>query len=192
MELNLKKIKKLSEEHNDENWQFRSFLLCCTISSKIVDKMVHRIYKEVASEIDCTKCGNCCKEMSPCFELEEMVGLSHSLGISMKDFEKKYLFKMEFEEEYMFRADPCPFLKNNMCSCYPYRPDACAAYPPLHTKHFTLKMTSVIESCAICPIVYNVYERLKDKVWHRQCSDKCFPKFYLQSPVRIKGAQKKG
>jgi hypothetical protein len=26
----------------------------------------------------------------------------------------------------------------------------------------------VIESCAICPIVFNVYERLKDKVWHRE------------------------
>jgi Fe-S-cluster containining protein len=168
MELNLKKIKRISEKNNDENWEFRSFLICSSISSKIVDKMVHRFYKEIMSEIDCTKCGNCCKEMSPCVELEEIENLSNSLGISIEDFEKKYLFKMQFEDGYMFSDDPCPFLRNNMCSCYEHRPPACVFYPPLHTKHFTSKITMVIESCAICPIVFNVYERLKDKVWHRE------------------------
>jgi hypothetical protein len=132
MELNLKKIKKLSEKHNDENWQFRSFLLCCNISSKIVDKMVHRIYKEVASEIDCTKCGNCCKEMSPCFELEEMEDLSHSLGISMKDFEKKYLFKMNLKKHICSGQIHVLSSKIPCVPVYPYRPDLCRL-PPLHT-----------------------------------------------------------
>ena len=34
METDLNRIKKLSEEKEDENWKFRSFLKVCNISSK--------------------------------------------------------------------------------------------------------------------------------------------------------------
>jgi len=64
METDLNRIKKLSEEKEDENWRFRSFLKVCNIPSKKIDSIIHRLYHQVASKIDCESCANCCKELN--------------------------------------------------------------------------------------------------------------------------------
>jgi len=35
----------------------------------------------------------------------------------------------------------------------------------------------VIGNCSVCPIVFNVYELLKDEVWYKRFSDE-FGEFY--------------
>ena len=52
METDLNRIKKLSKEKEDENWEFRSFLKGCNIPEKKIDSMVHKLYKKVSSEIE--------------------------------------------------------------------------------------------------------------------------------------------
>jgi len=168
MEINISKIKEISKKNKDENWEFASLLQSSTISSKIIDKMFRNLYKEITSEIDCTECANCCMELGPSLNMEEIQRIANSLGISIDYFKKKYILKIPLEEaEYMFNTSPCPFLINKRCSCYEYRPEACISYPHLRRKHITAKLERVIKNCSICPIVFNVYERLKDKVWHR-------------------------
>jgi uncharacterized protein len=171
MEINLSKIKKISEVRKDENWEFRSFLENCTISSRILDKIVHKLYKDISGEIDCTACGNCCREKSPALNREEIERLSKARGISVGQFEEQYLVKIEldveFKDEYRFKMKPCPFHRENKCMYYEYRPDACISYPHLHKKHFRSRITTAIKNYPVCPIVFNVYEKLKDKVWRR-------------------------
>lgn len=40
----------------------------------------------------------------------------------------------------------------------------CISYPHLHKKDFTSRLIGVIENCSVCPIVFNVYERLKERI----------------------------
>ena len=169
METDVKKIKKLSEEKEDENWDFRSFLKMGRISSRRVDSIVHRLYEEISSQIDCKACANCCKDAQPVLDQEDIERLSTGLGISIAQFRDQYLVKDEEEaRKYRFSKTPCPFLKDNACSCHAHRPADCISYPHLHKKDFTSRTIDVIGNCSICPIVYNVCESLKREVWRRR------------------------
>jgi Fe-S-cluster containining protein len=56
---------------------------------------------------------------------------------------------------------PCPFLEGNLCSNYDHRPGDCRSFPHLHKHDFIFRLWNVADNCAVCPIVFNVYERLK-------------------------------
>ena len=47
---------------------------------------------------------------------------------------------------------------------YAHRPKDCHSYPHLHKKEFVFRLWGVVENCSICPIVFNVYEQLKDEL----------------------------
>ena len=73
--------------------------------------------------------------------------------------------KIENGEGYRFKVQPCPFLKENSCTCYTFRPSDCRSYPHLHKNDFTSRLMDVIENSSLCPIVYNMYESLKEELW---------------------------
>ena len=164
METDINKIRKLSKEKEDENWEFRSFLKGCDISEEKIDSIVHKLYQKVSSEIDCRTCANCCKEVHPVLDQEDIERFSKGLGISVAQFKDQYLVKDKDPEKFVFNKKPCPFLKDNLCSQYTYRPKDCISYPHLHKSGFIFRLISVIENCSICPIVFNVYEYLKDEI----------------------------
>ncbi len=165
IETDLNKITKISEEKEDENWEFRSFLKFCNIPTKKLDKIVNNLYKEVSRKIDCTACGNCCKKISPLLNIKEIRKLSKTLGIAFEQFEEEYLLKGE--GGFHFNVKPCHFLRDNLCLYYECRPEDCRSYPHLHKDDFISRLIGVIENYSICPIVFNVYERLKEEIWHR-------------------------
>jgi hypothetical protein len=158
------KIEKLSKKKADENWQFRTFLKGTTIPHKKIDAIVHRLNREVSAQIDCTVCANCCKTISPTLDEEDIVTFAKGLGISPEQLKSQYL--VEDEEGFTFNAKPCPFLVDNKCSNYDHRPKDCASYPHLHKGDFTSRTLGVIDNCSVCPIVFNVFERLKDELRH--------------------------
>jgi Fe-S-cluster containining protein len=86
--------------------------------------------------------------------------------ISVSQFKKKSLKPDEEQGKFVFKEKPCPFLKNNLCSNYSHRPKDCKSYPHLHKKEFVFRLWGVVENCSICPIVFNVYEQLKDELWY--------------------------
>jgi Fe-S-cluster containining protein len=177
METDLNKIKKLSKKKEDENWEFRSFLKRCDIPSEEIDSIVHRLYKRISSEIDCKTCANCCKEVQPVLDFGDIEKFSKGLGISISQFENQYLIKDSESENYTFNKKPCPFLKDNLCSYYAYRPKDCRSYPHLHKPYFIFRLINVIGNYSICPIVFNVYEHLKNEIQHYDNLDE-FDDFY--------------
>ena len=166
METNLNKIKKLSKQKWDENWGFRSFLKGYDISLKKLDSIVHRLHEQVSAQIDCTQCANCCKEVRPILSRTDIRNFSTGLGISPAEFQKMYLTKDDESQDVIFNKIPCPFLKDNLCSNYDYRPRDCRSFPHLHKKDFVFRLYGVIDNYSICPIVFNVFELLKDELWH--------------------------
>ncbi|HUV79637.1 MAG TPA: YkgJ family cysteine cluster protein [Candidatus Bathyarchaeia archaeon] len=169
METDIAIIKEASKEKAEENWAFRAYLRECNMSPEEIDAVVHRLSKEISSKIDCKACANCCKMVTPVLDEDDIVKLSAGLGISTAEFYEEYL--VEDEDGLKFKMKPCPFLKDNSCWLYAYRPKDCRSYPHLHKEGFVFRLMEVIANCSVCPIVFNVYETLKEERWHKDPID---------------------
>lgn len=170
METNLKKISKISKLKEQENWDHRAFLKGYDISSEELDSIVQELFATVSAEVDCTACGNCCKKVSPVLSENDIHRLSVNLGIPIEQFQNQYL-KKDKDEKYVFNKLPCPFLEKNICTQYEYRPTDCRSYPHLHKEDFVFRLFGVIENYSICPIVFNVYELLKEEIRYETAQD---------------------
>ena len=161
METDLIKIENLAKEREVENWSFRTFLKGYYI--KNLDKIVHKLFKQVSEQIDCTACGNCCKTIQPSLKKKDIDNLSKSLNITPDQFITKYVDKDE-DGDNILNQIPCPFLNDNKCTQYDARPADCSSYPHLHKKDFVFRLIGVINNYSICPIVFNVYDALKNQL----------------------------
>jgi len=47
-----------------------------------IDSIVNGLYKKISLQIDCKTCANCCKEMQPELENEDIINLAEGLGIT--------------------------------------------------------------------------------------------------------------
>lgn len=164
VETNLERIRQLSEEHDDKNWEFRAYLKQCDADD--IDSRVDPILKEVTAAIDCTQCGNCCTCLRPVLGEADVARLAEALSCAPTEFREQYTENDE-DGACALRGKPCPLLEDKRCACYDARPEDCRSYPHLHKEGFTFRLASVIANCAICPIVFNVYERLKNEMWPR-------------------------
>jgi Fe-S-cluster containining protein len=165
----LKYIKEMSRKREEENWEFRAFLKQTEMAAKEMDAIVHQITEKVTSQIDCTQCANCCKQISPLLDKDDISKFAAGLKITAREFQEQYLRKdTEEPEKQIFNKLPCPFLEDDRCSNYDFRPQDCLSYPHLYKKGFVRRLWGVVESYAICPIVFNVYEQLKIRLWHRR------------------------
>ena len=152
----------MAKERDEENWEFRAFLKQYDMAPKEIDAIVHRITDEVTSQIDCTKCANCCKQIRPILDKDDVSKLALGLKIALPEFQEQYLSQdEENKSKHRFNELPCPFLRNDQCSHYD-----CRSYPHLHKKDFVSRLWGVVANYEICPIVFNVYEQLKTELWH--------------------------
>jgi hypothetical protein len=89
MSFDLVQIRKLAQEKEDENWEFREFLKTqCDLESEEIDRRVFEITKRVWAGIDCTACANCCREIKPTFSEEDIDRLARRLGMERRQFIK--------------------------------------------------------------------------------------------------------
>jgi hypothetical protein len=154
-------IRELAEKRAEENWQFRCKLLISSVLPRRIDEAVQRIYQRISGKIDCTRCGNCCREISPLIDTRDIDRFAKALGISPEVFEENYCKYDDSVPGMVFKQTPCPFQTGNLCSIYQHRAHDCRAYPHLDQKHFTSRTVTVFSNCATCPIVFNLYEELK-------------------------------
>lgn len=161
MIIDLNEIKRFSEERKKENLRFISFLK--VQNSKKIDKLVHELNDCYSSSIDCTQCGNCCVHLRPVLAEIDIDKLIKKLKVSRSKFKRVYVMTDE-EGDMLFKKLPCAFFKEKKCSLYDTRPEDCQSYPHLHKNEFISRLYGVFENYAICPIVFNVIEELKEKL----------------------------
>ena len=160
IQTDLKYIKRMGVENGSENRKFRAFLKQFDLSSREMDRHVHRITAEITAQIDCTKCANCCKQIRPVLDEDDILRFSNGIGLTIQEFESQYIQIDESDPfTYTFKKLPCPFLTRDLCTNYDHRPAVCHSYPHLQKAKFRSRLLSVIENYEICPIVFNVYER---------------------------------
>jgi Fe-S-cluster containining protein len=159
--------KQNKKRKKDENFDFLMWLKIYKSSGQ-ADKIAKESHNEVFSIIDCTKCANCCKTVSPGVGKADVERISSFLQISEQAFIEKYLTTGD-EQEYEMNALPCPFLKDDKCSIYEVRPTVCREYPHTDKKGFTTRKYMHSGNTEICPAVYHIFETMKDRFnWRKR------------------------
>lgn len=166
----IKLIERYSRHNEDEDFRFRNFYKYhLNLSNSNLDAVVQEITDEVWKQIDCTTCANCCKTLQVIIDDKDISRLAVRLGMTVSQFSHRYV-RTAADGLKHFASMPCPFLDaNNLCSVYEDRPQACRDYPFLYNKDFRDRSLTMIENTAVCPIVFNVWKSLKQRLWpHRR------------------------
>lgn len=166
LQTNPKVVAKLAEEREEAYWRFRSFLKGLDLEIEELDAVVHKHSEDVASRIDCCACGNCCRGILPTLDDADVTRLAAGLGATPDEIVTQYLTR-DGDNDLIFNRCPCPFLVGNRCRVYEHRPDTCRSYPHLEKEGFVFRLAQAISNCSICPISFNVYERIMAEIWHR-------------------------
>ena len=159
LETDLARIDALARTNWADNWNFRAYLQQ-HVDARAVDREAQAQNAAVAARIDCTTCGNCCREIHPYLRAKDVSRLAKGLGLTNDELRARHLQKADHGDQ-RFCAQPCPMLAGDRCTVYASRPDDCRSYPHLHKHGFMARSVGVIENYRVCPIVFNVYEGLK-------------------------------
>ena len=163
-ETDLARVKELAEQKKEENRAFRDHIKDCDIEPEEIDAIVYRLDAYVASKIDCRQCANCCRELPAAMDHEDVARLARAEGVTPEQFERRHLEKTDDPGRFLTRRRPCPFLEGKLCRHYDVRPESCREFPFLHKPDFTTRSMMALWNLPYCPIVYNVYELLKQEV----------------------------
>lgn len=161
MILEIAEIKRLSQQKLEENKQFISFAK--TQDPERLDRLVHDLDKQISSVVDCTLCGNCCTKLRPVLSENDIDKLLKVKRMSRMEFKEQYI-ETDLEGDMLLKHLPCIFYKDRQCTIYSLRPEECASYPNLHKPEITERIAGIMDSYAICPIVFNVIEELKGRL----------------------------
>lgn len=165
----LRTIGRYSRHNEAEDFRFRTFIKGMDLSGKELDTMVQEITDTVWAQIDCTTCGNCCRTLQIVVDDKDIRRLAKRFQITAKQFAEKYVAVAEEDGTKYFTSTPCAFLDaNNRCTVYEDRPQACRDFPYLYTPGFRQRTLMMIDNNATCPIVFNVWQILKGRVWTRR------------------------
>jgi Fe-S-cluster containining protein len=161
-------VARRAAEKEDENWAFRAWLKGrYGYDDERLMRVVSKLAEHVSSQIDCTECANCCRQLDVYLEAGDVKRLAGVLEMTVSALQTSFLqADVEFEEKSWYLPAPCPLLEDNLCRTYAARPDECRAYPHLHAD-FVAHSIRRIEDAFVCPIVYNVVEGIKDALGWR-------------------------
>jgi Fe-S-cluster containining protein len=131
-----------------------------------LDALVDRIAAEIVPQIDCTACAHCCRSIPIGLTPADIPILAQAVQMAPDQFAAHHVDRESAAadgEWGYFRAVPCAFLGGSRCSIYAARPRSCRDYPAF-TPDFRWQMFSIIQGAAVCPIIFNVIERLKHEL----------------------------
>lgn len=161
MSVNLKSFRQKVRHHKSA---FRRFLTRVEKNPpKRLDEIVAVSEKEVWQEVDCLTCANCCKTMTPTYTPGDIRRISAHLGMTVKAFKEKWLYKEKGTGDWMNKSTPCQFLnlEDNKCRIYEVRPADCAGFP-----HFSKKMEDYMhvhkQNLEYCPATYRLIEKMQE------------------------------
>src|ERR1700733_219970 len=121
MDVNLNNWQKQAVSKQKENKQF----LIKAKKKRGIEKELPPLHDEAFSKIDCLKCANCCKTISPRFKTPDIVRIAKYLGMKQSALIETYL-RLDEDGDYVVKKSPCPFLESdNRCSIYEARPGDC-------------------------------------------------------------------
>lgn len=161
----LVEIARLGVVKQTENIHFRRYL--AAHHHRIEE--LQAVAGEVAHEIDCTVCANCCRQSIVNVTAADIASIAAHLGIDPAEAEHRSTEPdPEDSSRKVLRStrDGCIFLHGNLCSIYDHRPQACRDFPHIAQGTHSLggRVESLCRWAALCPIIYNAIEIYKHQV----------------------------
>jgi len=146
-----------------QNYEFRTFLKIHADYDEL-DSQFLKLHKELFANYDCSKCANCCRAYNMVLDEDEVKKVAKFLKTTKGEFMTKYLVLSDpdVEEQYECKHKPCPFLNDDgSCQIEDYKPISCKDYPFTDKPDRLSSMYSVIDHASVCPVVFEILERLK-------------------------------
>ncbi|HPZ88434.1 MAG TPA: YkgJ family cysteine cluster protein [Flavihumibacter sp.] len=159
----LDSIARIAEDERQENEDFTRWL---KEAGESVDATVMRLQADIAPQISCTDCGNCCRSLIIHVEPTDIPPLAQRLDLSVDDFTARYLEK-GIGNDAVISQVPCHFLAGNWCTVYEDRFSACRSFPHLDVPGFSKRAFALMQQVGRCPIVFNVIKVLKSETGFR-------------------------
>jgi Predicted Fe-S-cluster oxidoreductase len=126
-----------------------------------LDLVVHDLHQRVFKDVDCLKCANCCKSISPIVRDRDIDRMARALRISPSELISRHLH-LDSDGDYVFTKQPCPFLlSDNYCSIYEDRPKACREYPHTDRRKFEQLFNLTLKNTFVCPAAYRIVDLMK-------------------------------
>ena len=143
----------------DENYKFKSFLKN-RADEQTLDAQFLELHNELFENYDCRKCRNCCKEYAPTLEENEVIAVASYFNMQKEEFINQFMgFK---NGEHYVKGSPCRFLNaDNSCQIADCKPQGCKDYPHTNKPERLWSLLSIVNSASVCPIVFEILERLK-------------------------------
>lgn len=151
-----------AQRRADDYEAFGYYIEIETRSDAELDTLVDTIAAPIIRAVDCTQCANCCRTLDVYLTPDDAARLAQAIFIPLDTLVETYLDQAQpaVDEWGMFKQRPCPFLRENLCSIYPHRPESCRAYPTF-TPDFRWAISDILGGVGSCPIIYHVIEALQ-------------------------------
>jgi Fe-S-cluster containining protein len=158
----LAEVFRLGTAKAKENLEFRRYLS----SHHHGGEQFPILASEVAEQIDCTGCANCCRYSSVTVEHSEIEAIAGYLGDTVENITRLYTEPASGApalRSLKSNQAGCVFLDGNLCTIYEARPKACREFPHVAIGVHSLgaRQSSHARWAPLCPIVYNALERYK-------------------------------
>ena len=156
-------VRAKAQKVEEQNYKFRMFLKN-RVDDDELDAQFSELHRELFAGYDCYKCSNCCKSHSIILDKDEVKRISAFLGLTESAFIGEYLMNANTEDEkpYRFKAVPCAFLSDDgRCRIQDYKPDVCTGFPYTDQPDRLSSMYGIIGNAEVCPVVFEILERLK-------------------------------
>ena len=166
--LHPEKVQEAAQKKENENLRFRSYLKGHADESEL-DKQFLQLHEELFANYDCSKCRNCCKLYKGSIPAEDVEKDAKYLGITTQQFIDFFLEKDKKGLNYQTKHMPCDFLqKDGNCKLGECKPDSCKNYPYTNQPERLWSLLSVLDAVRVCPVAFEIYERLKDEYGFRR------------------------
>jgi Fe-S-cluster containining protein len=157
------KVEAKAQKLEEQNYKFRTFLKNRADSDEL-DAQFLFFLNVLFAGYDSFYCSNCCKTYGIILDNDEVKRIAAFLELTESDFSTQYLTNADADDEkpYKFKEKPCSFLGDGgRCRIQDCKPDVCTGYPYTDQPDRLSSMYGVLEHAEVCPIVFEILERLK-------------------------------
>lgn len=154
-------VKTAAKIMEADNLRFRSFLKNHADEEEL-DKQFMALHNELFADYECRNCRNCCKMYKGTFQEDELEKAAGYLNITTNQLKNFFLEFNEIEYSYETKHSPCDFFEENVeCKLGDMKPESCKTYPYTNQPERLCNLYSVLNAVEICPVAFEIFERLK-------------------------------